>query len=127
MDHVYALIARNRLYVDLYASWLKDQPHLPLYLDQPTAEAYALLRSRRRSAPFGHGDGAYLTTLSANAPLDWDGKRWTLLNLGKTATTLLPEEGTLIQLETPSVSASGGYARHSGEGHLSKSRHGSLC
>ena len=40
-------------------------------------------------------------TLSANALLDWDGKRWTLLNLGKATTTLLPEEGTLIQLETP--------------------------
>jgi len=46
-------------------------------------------------------EGAHLTTLHANAPLDWDGKRWTLLNLGDTATTLLPEEGTLIQLETP--------------------------
>ncbi len=101
VDHVYALIARNRLYVDLYTSWLKDQPHLPLYLDRPTAEAYALLRSSRSSAPFGFGDGANLTPLHANAPLDWDGKRWTLLNLGKTTTTLLPEEGTLIQLETP--------------------------
>jgi hypothetical protein len=43
VDHVYTLIARNRLYVDLYASWLKDQSHLPLYLDRPTAEAHALL------------------------------------------------------------------------------------
>lgn len=101
VDHVYALIARNRLYVDLYTSWLKDQPHLPLYLDRPTAEAHALLRSSRNRAPFGFGDGENLTTLIANAPLDWDGKRWTLLNLGKTTTTLLPEEGMLIQLETP--------------------------
>ena len=98
VDHVYALIARNRLYVDLSTSWLKDQLHLSLYLDQPTAEAHALLRSSRRSTPFGLGDGG---NLSANAPLDWDGKRWTLLNLGKTTTTLLPEEGTLLQLETP--------------------------
>src|SRR6266700_815336 len=29
VDHVYALIARNRLYVDLYTFWLKDQLHLP--------------------------------------------------------------------------------------------------
>ena len=100
VDHVYALIARNRLYVDLYTFWLKDQLHLPLYLDRPTAEAHALLRNSQRNAPFGFGDGGNLT-LSANALLDWDGKRWTLLNLGKTTTTLLPEEGTLIQLETP--------------------------
>src|SRR6266700_1479699 len=100
VDHVYALITRNRLYVDLYTFWLKDQLHLPLYLDRPTAEAHALLRNSQRNAPFGFGDGGNLT-LSANALLDWDGKRWTLLNLGKTTTTLLPEEGTLIQLETP--------------------------
>jgi putative transposase len=101
VDHVYALIARNRLYVDLYTSWLKDQSRLPLYLDRPTAEAHALLRNSRSNAPFGHPDGVNPTTLSANASLDWDGKRWTLLNLGKTTTTLLPEEGILIQLETP--------------------------
>src|SRR5260370_19875264 len=93
-------MARNRLYVDLYTLWLKDQLHLPLYLDRPTAEAHALLRNSQRNAPFGFGDGGNLT-LSANALLDWDGKRWTLLNLGETTTTLLPEEGTLIQLETP--------------------------
>src|SRR6266567_2582110 len=101
VDDVYALIARNRLYADLYTTWLKDHLHLPLYLDRPTAEAHALLRTYQGSAPFGRMAGTHLTTLHANAPLDWDGKRWTLLNLGETTTTLLPEEGMLIQLETP--------------------------
>ncbi len=101
VDDVYALIARNRLHADLYTTWLKDHQHLPLYLDRPIAEAYALLRTHQSSAPFGPMASAHLTTLQANAPLDWDGKRWTLLNLGETTTTLLPEEGTLIHLETP--------------------------
>jgi putative transposase len=87
VDDVYALIARNRLYVDLSATWLKDQQHVPLYLDRPTAEAYALLQINRSSAPFRRSDAANFTTLHANAPLDWDGKRWTLLNLGDTTTT----------------------------------------
>src|SRR5436190_4531394 len=91
VDDVYALIARNRLYADLYTTWLKDHQHLPLYLDRPIAEAYALLRTHQSSAPFGPMEDAHLTTLYANAPLDWDGKRWTLLNLGETTTTLLPE------------------------------------
>lgn len=99
-DHVYTLIARNRLYVDLYTSWLKDQHHLSLYLDRPTAEAYALLRRSRSNAPFGWEDAGTHVPLSANAKLNWDGKRWTLLNLGKTTATLLPEEGQLLQLET---------------------------
>ncbi len=101
VDDVYALIARNRLYADLYTTWLKDHQHLPLYLDRPTAEAHALLRTHQGSAPFGRMEGAHLTTLHANALLDWDGKRWTLLNLGDTTTTLLKDQGTLIQLETP--------------------------
>jgi len=101
IDDVYALIARNRLYVDLFTTWLKDQQHLSLYLDQPTAEAHALLRTHRGSTSFGWTGGADSAAFHANAPLDWDGKRWTLLNLGKTTTSLLPEEGALIQLETP--------------------------
>jgi putative transposase len=101
VDDVYALIARNRLYVDLYTTWLKDHQHLPLYLDRPTAQAHALLRAGKSSAAGERFLGANLTTLHANTPLDWDGKRWTLLNLGETTTTLLPEEGALIQLETP--------------------------
>ena len=101
VDDVYALIARNRLYVDLSTTWLKDQRHVPLYLDQPTAEAYALLQTHRSNTSFGQRDGTHLAVLHANAPLDWDGKRWTLLNLGDTTTTLLPEEGTVIHLETP--------------------------
>ncbi|HEY7413755.1 MAG TPA: Mu transposase C-terminal domain-containing protein [Ktedonobacteraceae bacterium] len=101
VDDVYALIARNRLYVDLSATWLKEQHHLALYLDRPTAEAHTLLRTHRGGPPFEHLTSTNLATLHANAPLDWDGKRWTLLNLGKTTTTLLPEEGALIHLETP--------------------------
>src|SRR5260370_32046932 len=72
IDHVYALIARNRLYVDLYTSWLKDQPHLPLYLDRPPAEAHPLLRKILSNAPLRYPHGAHLRTLSANALLDWD-------------------------------------------------------
>jgi putative transposase len=100
VDDVYALIARNRLYVDLSSTWLKDHRHLPLYLDRPTAEAHALLRASKSSVASARSFGTNLTTLAANTPLDWDGKRWTLLNLGETTTTLLPEEGAIIQLET---------------------------
>ena len=103
-DPVYALIARNRLYVDLDAELLKEHQHLHLSLDRPTTEAHVLIQTSQGSVPFGrigvHTPGANLTTLHANAPLLWDGRRWTLLNLGDTTTTLLPEVGTLIQMET---------------------------
>src|SRR5207237_557224 len=34
------------------------------------------------------------------APLLWDGRRWTLVNVGNTLTTLLPEVGPPLQIET---------------------------
>lgn len=104
VDPVYALIACNRLYVDLHAELVKEHRRLHLYLNRPTAEAHALIQASSRNAPFGrigvHTPDAHLTMLHANAPLLWDGRRWTLLNLGDTTTTLLPEGGTLIQMET---------------------------
>lgn len=104
VDPVYALIARNRLYVDLYAELLKEHQRVQLYLDQLTAEAHALIQLRQGQGPFGRigvqTPGVNLTTLQANTPLLWDGRRWRLLNLGDTTTTLLPEVGPLIQMET---------------------------
>ena len=44
LDLVDALIAGNRLYVDLYAELLKENQRLRLYSDQPTAEAHVLIQ-----------------------------------------------------------------------------------
>ena len=46
-DHVYALMARNDLYVDLAAAPLVEPQQVLVYRDQPTAEAQALLRASR--------------------------------------------------------------------------------
>ncbi len=104
VDAVYALIARGGLYVDLCASPLNEHPHVQLYPDQTTAEAHVLLLASRTTPPFATPSEqvavTQLVALHANAPLLWDGRRWTLVNVGNTLTTLLPEVGPPLQIET---------------------------
>jgi len=104
VDAVYALIARGGLYVDLLASPLKEHPHVRLYPDQTTAEAHVLLLASPCSAPDGTRSApvavSHLVALHVHAPLLWDGRRWTLVNLGHTMTTLLPEVGPPLQIDT---------------------------
>ena len=90
--------------MDLCASPLKEPPHVQLYPDQTTAEAHVLLLASRTPPPFGTQSEqvavTQLVALHANAPLLWDGRRWTVVNVGNTMTTLLPEVGPLLQIET---------------------------
>jgi putative transposase len=104
VDAVYALIARGGLYVALWASPLKEHPQVRLYPDQTTAEAHVLLLASPSRAPGGGrstpGAVSHLVALHAHAPLLWDGRRWTLVHLGHTMTTLLPEVGSPLQVDT---------------------------
>lgn len=47
VDAVYALVARGGLYVDLWASPLKEHAQVRLYADQPTAEVHAAVMVSR--------------------------------------------------------------------------------
>jgi len=104
VDTVYALIARGGLYVDLVAAPLKEHAQVRLYPDQMTAEAHVLLLASASSAAGGPQSApvavSHVVALHANAPLLWDGRRWTLMNLGDTITTLLPEVGPPLQIDT---------------------------
>lgn len=104
VDAVFALLARNQLYVDLSAALLVEQPHVQLYPDQPTAEAHALLGASPTAASVEWAEGVPgrgVVALTPNTPLVWNGQGWTLLNLGTTTTTLQPDRG--LPVEVPSA------------------------
>jgi len=94
---VYALIASDQLYTDLGATPLRDHYRTRLYLDQQTAQAYAHLRL---SVPLFSGAIVEPSAghLLANTHLLWDGMNFTLINMGETTTTLLPEVGEPLQI-----------------------------
>jgi putative transposase len=97
-NDVYTLIALNHLFVDLYAAPLGDHVRTRLYLDQAQAGALATLSPLPSSFLRDGFAAPSAATLSTNTRLLWDGRVWTLVNLGETTTTLLPEVGEPIQL-----------------------------
>jgi putative transposase len=99
-NDVYALIALEQLFVDLYASPLGDHFRTRLYLDQASAQAHALHGPFAQSALRDGFAVPSFAALSTNTCLLWDGRVWTLVNLGETATTLLPEVGEPIRLSS---------------------------
>jgi putative transposase len=97
-NDVYALIATDQLFVDLHAAPLADHFRTRLYPDQATAQAHAFLGERASPALRDGFVAPSAAALSTNTRLLWDGRVWTLVNLGETTTTLLPEVGEPIQL-----------------------------
>ena len=96
-DDVYALIAQEHLYTDLYAVPLVQHRQVQLYREQQVYEAHQYLNvgQVKLANPVTLSDPE---TLTVNTKLHWDGRMWTLINRGETTVTLLPEVGQPMQL-----------------------------
>jgi putative transposase len=96
-DDIYALIAQEQLYTDLYAVPLIKHWRVQLYREQQIYEAHKYLSVGQ--AKFSK-NSALLDpeTLMVNTKLLWDGRIWMLVNRGETTVTLLPEVGQPMQL-----------------------------
>ncbi len=97
-NDIYAMIATEQLYVDLYAVPLVEHWRVQIYRDQATHQAYTHLAIG--TMPTHYQENPLNTTLLPNTVLIWDEKLWTLVNIGETKTTLLPEVGQPMQLPT---------------------------
>jgi putative transposase len=96
-NDVYALIATEQLYVDLYAAPLIEHWRVQLYLDQVDYDAKKNILALQKAI---NNSLAPLSKLLPNTTIIWDTRLWTLVNLGETTTTLVPEFGQPIQLPT---------------------------
>ncbi len=97
-NDVYAMLAQEVLYTDLYAVPLIHHARVHLYLDMAQAQAYAHLKPSRLHQQVGAPFPERSARLSANTTLLWDGRPWTVVNPGETTTTLLPETGQPLQV-----------------------------
>lgn len=97
-NDVYAMLAHEQLYTDLYASPLIQHGRVRLYLNADQARAYAHLQPSHLVSRVGSPLPEVIPPLATNATLLWDGRCWTLVNPGETTTTLLPEKGPPIQI-----------------------------
>jgi putative transposase len=92
-NDVYAMLALELLYTDLYAAPLIQHGRVRLYLNAEQARAYAHRASISAASRVGSPKPASPADLAPNTTVLWDGRAWTLVNLGETTTTLLPEKG----------------------------------
>jgi putative transposase len=97
-NDVYAMLAQDLMYTDLYAAPLIQHGRVRLYLSAEQGRAYAHLLPTRLTSRVGSPFPEVNAPLAANTQLLWDGRAFTLINAGDTATALLPEKGAPIQI-----------------------------
>jgi len=92
-DAIYFLIGTSGLYVDLRAAPLAEPDKVRVFLNRETAHAHAVLTPLSPSVPRPH-----ILQAPVGTSLLWDGKPWSILNLGLTLTTLCSERNELVDL-----------------------------
>src|SRR5258708_10894873 len=97
-NDVYAMVALDLIYTDLYAAPLIQHGRVRLYLNAEQARTHTHLLPTRLTSRVGSPLPEVNAPLAVNTPLLWDGRAFTLINPGDTTTTLLPEKGTPIQI-----------------------------
>jgi putative transposase len=96
-NDVYVMLVQGELYVRLSEVPLVQHERVRLYPDQPTYETYIKSSQHQTATSIA---ATARPTLAANTRLRWDGRLWTLVNLGETTTTLLPEIGQPLQISS---------------------------
>lgn len=92
-------IARDIIYTNLFEIPLTQHERVSLYSDFLASERLALTAGLK-THPELSNSCSHEHKLMPNTSLLWDGQVWTLLNLGKSSTTILPFVGPPIQLPT---------------------------
>ena len=94
-DDIYTLIAQDQLYVDVYTAPLSEPERVHVFCDEETARAWAVTHEEMH-LPSRYSTRAIL--VQAGSPVVWDGRPWTIVNVGETATTLLNEKSAVTEL-----------------------------
>jgi transposase InsO family protein len=92
-DAIYFLIVTDGLYADLRAAPLAEPDKVRVFLNRKMAHAHAVLTPLSPSVPRPH-----ILQAPVGTSLLWDGKPWSILNIGLTLTTLRSERNELVDL-----------------------------
>jgi transposase InsO family protein len=99
-DDVYRLIATEHLFVDLHAAPLAEPERVRVFRDAASAHAAAVIAATALPGPCG---GSVPLSLTIGASALWDGRSWTIVNVGQTTTALLAAEGALVEVPTATL------------------------
>jgi putative transposase len=96
-NDVYVAIVQGELYVAMSEVPLVQHERVRLYPDRQTYDTYTESSQHQTATSLA---ATTLPPLVANTILRWDGRLWTIVNLGETTTTLLPEIGQPLQISS---------------------------
>jgi len=91
-DVIYLLIATERVYVDLDTVPLAEPARAPIFADRQTALAYSHVceTAARHSS--------HSINLACGAAVSWDGRTWTIVNVGEKNVGLIGEGSAFAEL-----------------------------
>jgi len=87
-DDIYYLIARGELYVDLEEEVLGEPEFTHVFIDEQTALAYKTMTYHKKSPLFDD----HTLEIAPGVKVVWEGKPWTIVNMGEKSISLLAEE-----------------------------------
>jgi hypothetical protein len=99
-DHVYAMIAAGQLPVDLRASPLAEPEQVTIFRDIEEMYAHALIRAHSIERTDLQ---ANCVIVNVGVQILWDGRLWSIVNVGAKQTALLSVEGDLVQLPNQAI------------------------
>lgn len=83
-DDIYSLIATDDIFVDLYSDTVAEPEKVTIWLERPEQAASKC--------------DALAPRLQTGAILDWDGRLWTVMNLGLSAMALRADGGSITEI-----------------------------
>jgi putative transposase len=94
-DDLYRLIATGQIYADLCTMPLAEPDRVRLFGDVWTAQAFIVLPETITTERAG---GFQSVAVEINASLQWDGRPWTIVNIGETDIWLRSAEQHIVRL-----------------------------
>jgi putative transposase len=99
-DEIYALIAEDKVYVDLHAAPLAEPDKVAVFASQDSQPL-----SVQRVSSFSLPVGAAPCRLSVGCVLMWDSTAWKVINIGQSTVSLLRDNQTLTEIPIAVIEA----------------------
>lgn len=112
-DDLYLMIARGDVYVDLHGVSLADRDRVLVFINREAAIAHSHLV---QTSPPLMPDAPRIFQLAIGSPLQWDGRNWTVANVGETAVSLIGADHSFTELPVAALEKLLGEGRITGGG-----------
>jgi putative transposase len=99
-DDIYTLIANGQVYADIQGVPLAEPERVHLFRDQWTAQATLIIPDTVSAEPPA---GLRRANIAVNVVVHWDGRAWTIINVGETAVWLRSDDQQVVELSKPEL------------------------